>query len=417
MKIEKYSIGIGDRFTYQSQSQLQALKSAATMGIDIVPVWNKSYREHKTIGTSPDSTRRAADRAVADLGWSGSYYCDADHIGLVNVDHFVGACDYFTLDVADYLAQPAEHEQISDFINKHSELTGSVIIPGLEQPLTITTDGAAKIAGKILNAVRQAGKIYKHIASVKGADNFITEVSLDETDMPQSPVELLFILAALADEQVPVQAIAPKFSGRFNKGVDYVGDLKQFSREFEQDLAVLRWSKEQFGLPDTLKLSVHSGSDKFSLYGPIRNALLKFDAGLHLKTAGTTWLEEMIGLARAGGEGLKLAKEIYALALPRYKELCDPYASVLDIQCNKLPAISEVNIWQSQDYVNALCHEQSNPGYNPDFRQFIHVSYKVAAELGGQYTQALTDFQEFIAPGVTDNILNKHIIPVFPPSK
>ncbi len=417
MKIEKYSIGVGDRFTYQSQSQLNALKSAAAMGIDVVPVWNKSYREHKTIGTNPESTRQAADRAVAMLDWSGSYYCDADHIGLGNVDHFVSACDYFTLDVADYLAQPAEAELVSEFINKHKELTGSVIIPGLEKPLFITPEEAAKIAGKILCAVRQASIIYKHIASVKGSDNFITEVSLDETDMPQTPVELLFILAALSDEQVPVQAIAPKFSGRFNKGVDYVGDLKQFSLEFEQDLAVIGWSKQQFGLPDTLKLSVHSGSDKFSIYGPIRNALLKFDAGLHLKTAGTTWLEEMIGLARAGGEGLNLAKQIYALALPRYKELCDPYASVLDIKSDNLPAISVVKGWQSEDFVNALCHDQSNSGYNPDFRQFIHVSYKVAAELGDQYTQALIAFQEFIGPGVTDNILNKHIIPLFPPTK
>ncbi len=89
--------------------------------------------------------------------------------------------------------------------------------------------------------------------------------------------------------------------------------------------------------PKNLKLSVHSGSDKFSIYQPIRQAMKKFDAGVHLKTAGTTWLEELIGLAEAGGEGLDLAKEIYAEAYSHREELCAPYAAVIDIDPAKLP--------------------------------------------------------------------------------
>ena len=135
---------------------------------------------------------------------------------------------------------------------------------------------------------------------------------MDETDSPQTPHELLIILAALAGEKIPLQTIAPKFTGRFNKGVDYVGDLKQFEKEFNEDLAVIAFAIRKYGLPPSLKLSVHSGSDKFSIYEPMRRALKKFDAGLHLKTAGTTWLEELIGLAEAGGDGLEVAKEIYA---------------------------------------------------------------------------------------------------------
>ena len=81
------------------------------------------------------------------------------------------------------------------------------------------------------------------------------------------------ILAALADEAIPVQTIAPKFTGRFNKGVDYVGKVEGFEQEFTQDLAVLAFAVKQYGLPKALKLSVHSGSDKFSLYGPIRRRL------------------------------------------------------------------------------------------------------------------------------------------------
>ena len=92
---------------------------------------------------------------------------------------------------------------------------------------------------------------------------------MDETDRAQSPVELLIILAAIADEGIPVQTIAPKFSGRFNKGVDYVGDVAQFEREFALDIAAIAYAVKQFGLPANLKLSVHSGSDKFSIYPAI----------------------------------------------------------------------------------------------------------------------------------------------------
>ena len=112
--------------------------------------------------------------------------------------------------------------------------------------------------------MQEAGRIYRHIAAAKGEGRFITEVSMDETDSPQTPPELLVILAAIADEKIPMQTIAPKFTGRFNKGVDYVGDLVQFEKEFSDDLAVIAFAVRKYGLPANLKLSVHSGSDKFS---------------------------------------------------------------------------------------------------------------------------------------------------------
>src|SRR5207253_2259570 len=144
---------------------------------------------------------------------------------------------------------------------------------------------------------------------------------------------------------------APKFTGRFNKGVDYVGDLAQFEQEFNADLAVITFAVKQYRLPANLKLSVHSGSDKFSIYAPIRRALARFDAGLHIKTAGTTWLEELIGLAEAGGEGLALAKEIYAKALEKREALCAPYAAVIDIDITRLPPADQVQSWTSEQYV------------------------------------------------------------------
>ena len=163
--------------------------------------------------------------------------------------------------------------------------------------------------------MKKAGEVYRKVENAKGAGNFIPEVSMDETDRAQSPVELLIILAAIADEGIPVQTIAPKFSGRFNKGVDYVGDVAQFEREMALDVAAIAYAVKQYGLPENLKLSVHSGSDKFSIYPGDSRTMKRFNAGVHLKTAGTTWLEELIGLAEAGGDGLALAKEIYAEAL------------------------------------------------------------------------------------------------------
>jgi hypothetical protein len=261
--------------------------------------------------------------------------------------------------------------------------------------------------------VQEAGEVYRHIRSRKAGKSFVTEISMDETDVPQTPVVLLIILAAIADEGVPIQTIAPKFTGRFNKGVDYVGDLAQFSHEFSEDLAVIRFAVQRYDLPKNLKLSVHSGSDKFSIYAPIREALRRHDAGVHLKTAGTTWLEELIGLAESGGPGLALAKQIYREAYEHREELCAPYSAVLDIDVSRLPSPSEVNAWSSEQYVNALRHDPQNPAFNPSLRQLLHVGFKIAAKLGNAYLNLLTDAKDTIAKNVTGNLFQRHIRPLF----
>lgn len=413
MKLDKFSFGIGDRFTKQGKAQLAALIKSRQQSIEITPVWNKSHREHTIIGTKPADTRREADEAVAACGWDKPYFVDADHIGLKNVDLFIDSSDFFTLDVADFIGKPAAESDIDHFVKKHDKYIGSLEIAGIEQPLKIKKDQVKAIAAKFLYAARQAGEIYRHIEAVRGAGNFVTEVSMDETDEPQTPVEMLFILAGLADEGMPVATIAPKFTGRFNKGVDYVGDVAKFAKEFEEDLAVVAFAVKEFGLPKSLKLSVHSGSDKFSIYKPINKALKKFNAGLHLKTAGTTWLEELIGLALADGDGLAIAKEIYTKSLSRIDELCQPYATVIDIDRSKLPAPDDVKKWSGQQFASALRHDQSCKDYNPNFRQLLHVAYKIPAEMGGRFLDALVKYEDTIAPNVTENIYERHIRPIF----
>jgi len=279
--------------------------------------------------------------------------------------------------------------------------------------LEVRKESVVSVGKKYLNAVKEAGKIYRYIASRKGRDNFITEVSTDETNTPQTPVELFFVLAALSREQVPLQTIAPRFTGQFLKGVDYVGDAGQFAGEFEQDVAVIAHAIKEFGLPGTLKISIHSGSDKFSLYPAINKTIKKFDAGIHLKTPGTTWLEEVIGLGKSGGEGLHIAKEIYAQSYRRLEELAKPYLTVIDIRKEKLPEPAEVNKWGIADFVLALKHDPSCARYNASFRQLIHVGFKVAAEMGDRFINALDDSARTINEGVTENIYERHLRPIF----
>jgi hypothetical protein len=411
--LSKYSIGVGDRFAHQAKAQLQACIQAAGRGVDITPVWNKSNREHNIIGSLPASARAAADEAVGALAWSKPYFVDADHINLNTVDKFIDACDFYTIDVADSIGQPSEGAAVQAFVNRHPELTGDLRIPGVDHPFHIDHNSVAHAASKYLAAVHEAGRIYRHIEEKKGKGRFITEVSMDETDSPQTPVELLIILAAIADEGIKIQTLAPKFTGRFNKGVDYVGDVAKFSEEFSSDVAAIAFAVREYGMHSNLKLSVHSGSDKFSIYAPIHQTLKKFDAGVHLKTAGTTWLEELIGLAEAGGEGLRLAKEIYAEAYSHREELCGPYATVIDIDPTKLPAPASVTQWSSEQFVSALRHDPKCAAYNRSFRQLLHVGFKVAAKMGTRYLELLTVMDTTISRNVTENLFARHIKPVF----
>lgn len=417
LELEKYSFGVGDRFAHQAKAQLRACQMAAEQGVEIVPVWNKSYREHTTIGSEPGSVRAAADAAVRALGWTRPYHVDADHIRLETVDGFLAASDFYTIDVADSIGKPADAARITAFAARHADLVGRLAIPGIETPFDMTRSDLERIAGKYLLAVEEAGGIYRHIQAAKGGDGFITEVSMDETDSPQTPGELLVILAAIADGGIPVQTIAPKFTGRFNKGVDYVGDLARFEKEFGDDLAVLAFAVQQFGLPASLKLSVHSGSDKFSIYAPIRRALARSGAGLHIKTAGTTWLEEVIGLAESGGGGLALAQEIYAKAYEKRDALCAPYAAVIDIDPAHLPAPEEVSGWTSEQFVAALRHDQANPAFNPSLRQLVHVGYKIAAQMGDRFLSMLDACEPAIARNVTENLYERHLKPLFLPQE
>jgi hypothetical protein len=412
-KLGKYSIGLGDRFGHQGHAQLKAIIEAGKKGVNITPVWNKSNREHMIIGTQPSDVRKEADTVTKDASFKKPYFVDADHINLDTVDKFISSSDFFTVDVASYIGKRAGDSDIKEFLDAAGKYTGRLEVPGIKKPVKCSKEQLAAIAEKYLFAAKKAGEIYKKIEKSKSARNFITEVSMDEVPQPQTPVELFFILGMLGLEGIPVQTIAPKFSGRFNKGVDYAGDPLKFASEFEEDLMVTALAVKEFRLPENLKISIHSGSDKFAIYPYIGSLIKKHDKGVHLKTAGTTWLEEVIGLAEAGGEALDFVKEIYARAIEKIDELCAPYADVIDINGNALPSGNEVLSWNGRKLASSLRHESGNGNFNPNMRQLIHVAYKLAAEKMDTYFRLLEEHEEVVSGCVFENIYDRHICRLF----
>jgi hypothetical protein len=413
MHIEKYSFGTGDRFGKEGSAQLAALLEINRLGVPVAPVWNKSNREHAIIHTVPEDVKKEAVTAVAAAGYNGNYYIDADHINLDTVDKFMAASNFFTIDVAHFIGKKANPEAVHDFAKRHERYIGELTIPGIGRKLMVNHDFLINLAENYLVAIQEVRKIYDRICEVKGKDNFVAEVSVDEAELVQGPLELFFIMAMLREQNIEVQTIAPKFSGLFAKGVDYIGNVNDFSTEFEQDVAVVQYAIQELGMSPNLKLSVHSGSDKFSIYPAIRSALRKFNAGIHVKTAGTTWLEEVIGLAEAGGDGLEIAKSVYSGSLGRFEELTGPYATVLKIDPKMLPEAAEVNQWNSRQFCDALTHDQQCAAYNPHFRQLIHVGYKIAVEMGEPFHQALDKHHTIIAGKVNYNLLERHLKPLF----
>lgn len=412
-QLGKYSLGMGDRFGHQGSAQLSAIVEAAKHGVVINPVWNKSNREHMIIGTQPEDVRVEADAAVKKAGFTTPYFVDADHINLDNVDKFIACSDFFTIDVASYIGKKADDSAIAEFVESASKYSGKLNIPGIDEPFSISENKLIEVAEKYLFAAQKAFEIYSRIEKGKGAGNFVTEVSMDEVPLPQTPEELFFILKMLGDKKIPAQTIAPKFSGRFNKGVDYVGEPEKFAKEFEADLMVIDYAIKEFGLPKNLKMSVHSGSDKFAIYPYIGQLVKKHDKGLHLKTAGTTWLEEVIGLAESGGEALEFVKNIYCQSLDKIEELCGPYADVIDIDSSKLPSKSEVLSWDSKKFVDSLTHNKECKDYNPNIRQLIHVAYKMAAIKMDEYYKLLEANEETVSKCVFDNLYKRHICRLF----
>ena len=157
MNLEKHTVGVGDRFAHQGRAQLRAVRSACETGLAVRPVWNKSNREHAIIGSQPGDLRAEADAAVTALGWRAPYFVDADHIGLKTVDGFLDACDFYTLDVADFTGQAAAEADLSRFVTLVRSHGEHLSIPGIAAPFDLGAETVRATAAKFLLAVQEAG--------------------------------------------------------------------------------------------------------------------------------------------------------------------------------------------------------------------------------------------------------------------
>lgn len=316
------SAGFGDRLGSATPGHVRALREA---GGEISPIFaQQSVREMQRTGRSPQQVMDDATWGAFAEGWRGVLGADADH--LKTFEH-VDACleagyTFFTFDPGDHVEDSAE----SAVAGRLAEVVEMLPWQGLEdslpdlreryraesfelegETLSFDEESLYRAAAKYGRAVAHAARMYRHLESESRDGEFEVEVSVDETDSPTTPLQHLYISTELKRLGVRWVSLAPRYVGTFEKGVDYTGDPEVFENDLARHAAIAR----KLG---PYKLSLHSGSDKFSIY----EAAARQTRGLvHLKTAGTSYLEALKTVSRADAP---LFREIYAFARGRFDE-------------------------------------------------------------------------------------------------
>ena len=413
MQIPPYSFGFGDRFSLHGQAFINAINEAQKNGIDVFPVWNKSHTEYKRTLDTPAQMSASVKNLLAKSAWSNAYGLDADHVTSENIDNYIDHCDYFTIDVSNYIRKLAPYDEMDTFIKGNQRYIGRLEVPGMNDAFQVFENVITSYAGMYLLAAKKAGELYQYIKERKGDKPFYTEISMDEVNYSHSPLELFFILNALAFYDVKFQLISPKFIGRFNKNIDYVGKLPQFEAELDMYIKIIKFAINEFALDPSLKLSLHSGSDKFSVYPIINKMLRKHHVGIHVKTSGICWLTSLIVLASKGGENLDLVKAFYTEAYQDFSNIITHYDKVTDINKSKLPTLEEIKDWENEQMVKALDNSVKAPEYNPTMRQFLACAYGVASKNIDLYKDAVDNHLEEINQKIEFYLVELHLKPLF----
>ena len=272
-KLPQYSMGIGDRFAHQGIAQLAAFTQAKALGVEVAPVWNKSNREHLIVHSVPASVRQEADAAVRAEGWQGRIRrCRPSSASKRSMGSWRAAIFLrWTWPIRS--GRPPADADIAQFVPSWSRYG-----QGIENSRDRRGSGyfpcrIQAIARKYLRCVQEAVEHLPLSGRPRGLENFVTEVSMDETDQPRRRSTWCLSWPPWPAKKSRSRRSPPNFPGCFYKGVDYVGDLRQFEKEFNDDLAVLGFAVRGLPCRRILKLSVHSGSDKFSIYPAIRRCL------------------------------------------------------------------------------------------------------------------------------------------------
>ena len=411
MQIPSFSFGFGDRFSLHGNAFISAIQEIE--GKSIFPVWNKSHTEYYRTGDKPQQMRDTIEKFRISSNWHGKYAQDADHVTLENIDEYVNSCDYFTIDVSSFIRKLAHYDEMDTFIKSNQKYIGRLEIPGMKDSFQVFENVITSYAGMYLLAAKKAGELYQYISEKRKGKPFITEISMDEVNYSHSPLELFFILNALAFYKVDFQLISPKFIGRFNKNIDYVGKIEQFEAELNMYLLIMQFAIQEFDLNKNLKLSLHSGSDKFSLFPIINKTLKKHNTGIHIKTSGIGWLTAISTISKKGKAELDLIRNFYRDAYLNFSEIITHFDKVTDINKHNLPEIDQVLKWQGEDFEEALTISESNKNYNPTFRQFMSCAYGVVANKPDLYKQFVKENIDEINQKIKIDLVELYFRPLF----
>ncbi len=376
------SAGLGDRLGLATPGHVQAVRH-----FPIAPIFaQQSVRENARTGRTPQGVIDDAMWGIFQAGWRGPWGADADHLKTTaDIDTFVAAgYTFYTIDPGDHVDNEAHTASLDVLKDKvyalpwdtlhdspdglHERyLKGGFAVEGLSVNFDQTT--LARAAAKYGRAIMHTAHMYRHLVSQMRERPFELEVSVDETETPTSPAEHFFIASELGRLGVRWVSLAPRYVGRFEKGVDYIGDLAEFKVELAQHAAIAR-------VLGPYKLSLHSGSDKFSIY-PIAAGLTR---GLvHLKTAGTSYLEALRTVAQVDP---MLFREILAFARQHYE--VDRLSYHVSAQLDRVPAPDALD-------------DAALPGVLDQFdaRQAAHVTFGSAlAHFGERLLGVLLEHEE-----------------------
>jgi len=375
------SFGFGDRLGLATPGHVRAVR-----GTGYTPILaQQSIREMTRTGRTPQDVMDDATWGVLETGFRDGFGSDADHLKASDdVDTCAAAgFTFYTIDPGDHVTNAADTMDAAALANAFAALPWDALATspadvraaagrasvdlGDGQRLTVTDEDTVRAAVKYGAAVAHTAALYRHLVDRLGEGGFELEVSVDETDTPTTTEQHLYVASELARLGVRWVSLAPRFVGRFEKGVDYIGDLADLERTFVQHLAIAR----AFG---EYKISLHSGSDKFSVY---RMAARHGGERVHVKTAGTSYLEALRVLARCEPG---LFREILAFGRDRYETDKATYHVSADVA--KVPP--------PQDLADA-----DLPALLDDFdaRQVLHVTYGsvLTADDGERFRGRLLD--------------------------
>lgn len=380
------SFGFGDRLGLATPGHI-----AAVRGTKFAPIFaQQSVRENTRTGRTPQQVMDDAKRAVESAKWDLPWGADADHLKTVDdLPPFVEAgYTFFTVDPGEHVDNAADTDSVDVlkqkvagfrwdelsalYLNRNGEpLWGSFAKSPQGEPETLM-----RAIVKYGKAIQHTVTMFKRLSELKDAFDF--EVSVDETDSPTTPLEHYFMANELTRLGVRFTSLAPRFIGRFEKGVDYIGDLDALDAELTRHAAVTT----HFG---TYKLSLHSGSDKFSVYPLIAKY---WGERLHVKTAGTSYLEALRVLSKHTPD---LFLKIYSLGCERYE--FDKRTYHVSAQLDRLPATSDL------------------PSLLNDFhaREMLHVTFGSAlAQFGTELKEALIKYETAYLEGLQAHF-EKHL--------